>query len=94
MVAAKQSGDPQVSGALMRKTLVYLAVPLLYVLHQDWWNWDSRSLVLGLPVGLAYQVAFCVAASALMFCLVRFTWPAHLEVEAKDMQPERANTWH
>jgi len=76
------------------KTLVYLAVPLLYILHQDWWNWADRSLVLGLPVGLAYHVLYCVAAALLMFCLVRFAWPAHLEVEAKDMHPEKATPWH
>jgi hypothetical protein len=78
----------------MKRWLVYLAVPILYLLHQDVWNWDNRNLVLGLPVGLAYHVGFCVAASVLMFCLVRFAWPAHLEVEAKDMHPEKPNLWH
>jgi hypothetical protein len=74
------------------KTLVYLAVPVLYLLHQDWWNWDDRRLVLGMPIGLTYQVGYCVAAAILMFCLVRFAWPAHLEVEAKDQSGEEA--WH
>jgi hypothetical protein len=78
----------------MKKYLVYAAAIVLYVLHQDWWNWDNRSLVLGMPVGLAYQVAFCVAASVLMFCLVRYAWPAHLEIEAKDMHLERPDPWH
>jgi hypothetical protein len=78
----------------MKKYVVYLAAVALYILHQDWWNWDNRSLILGMPVGLAYQVAFCVAASVLMFCLVRFAWPAHLEIEAADMPPERRDPWH
>ena len=38
--------------------------------------------------------AAMLAASILMFCLVRFAWPAHLEVEVKDMKPEKANPWH
>jgi hypothetical protein len=76
------------------KHLVYLAAIGLYVLHQDWWNWDDRHLVFGLPVGLAYHVAFCVAAAVLMFCLVRYAWPAHLEIEAKDLPPEKADPWH
>jgi hypothetical protein len=74
----------------MRKFPVYLAVVVLYFLHQDWWNWDRHELVLGLPIGLAYHVAFCAAASCLMFCLVRFAWPSHLEVET---QQDRANPW-
>jgi hypothetical protein len=78
----------------MKKPIVYLAAIVLYILHHDWWNWDNRSLVLGLPVGLAYHVCFCVAASVLMFCLVRFAWPAHLEVDVKDMHPEKADPWH
>jgi hypothetical protein len=76
------------------RALVYVAVPVLYLLHQDWWNWDDRRLVFGLPIGLTYHVGFCVAASVLMFCLVRFAWPAHLEIDSKDMHPEKVNVWH
>lgn len=78
----------------MKKGLVYAAVVVLYVLHQDWWNWNDRSLVFNLPIGLLYQVGFCVLASFIMFCLVRFAWPAHLEIEAKDMHPEKTDPWH
>jgi hypothetical protein len=78
----------------MKKVLVFLAVPVLYLLHQDFWNWDNRSIALGMPIGLTYQVLYCVAASLLMFCLVRFAWPAHLEVEASDMKPVKENAWH
>jgi hypothetical protein len=78
----------------IKRVLVYSAVPILYLLHQDWWNWDDRRLVLGLPIGLTYHVGFCVAASILMFCLVRYAWPAHLEVEAKAAPPETASAWH
>jgi hypothetical protein len=78
----------------MKRYLVYLAAIVLYILHQDWWNWDNGTLIFGMPVGLAYHVAFCVAASILMFSLVRFAWPGHLEIEAEEMHPERRDPWH
>jgi hypothetical protein len=56
-------------------------VAVLYVLHQDFWFWNTaQPFVFGfLPIGLFYHVAFTVACSALMWLLVRHTWPAHLE---------------
>jgi hypothetical protein len=65
-------------------------VALLYVLHQDVWFWTSiRPLVFGfLPVGLAYHAAYCVAIAALMWLLVRYAWPSHLE----DAVERRART--
>ena len=49
----------------MKRALLVLAVAVLYVLHQDIWFWrTARPLVFGfLPVGLAYQAAFSVAAA-------------------------------
>jgi Protein of unknown function (DUF3311) len=79
----------------MKKTLVYLAVPVLYVLHQDWWWWtDKETRLLGMPIGLTYHVLFCVAASILMASLVWLAWPAHLEVEAEAMKPVKESAWH
>lgn len=79
----------------MKRTVAYILVPVLYVLHQDVWNWhDHETRVLGMPIGLTYQVAFCVAASLVMLALVRFAWPAHLEVEARETEPARADAWH
>jgi hypothetical protein len=79
----------------MRKFLVYLAVPVLYVLHQDFWfAADHEKRLLGMPIGLSYQVLFCLAASLLMYLLIRFAWPAHLEVEAKEMRVTKADAWH
>jgi hypothetical protein len=79
----------------MKKILVYVAVPILYLLHQDWWFWtDHETRVLGMPIGLAYQVGFCIAASILMLGLVRFAWPAHLEMEVRDIKPQKADPWH
>jgi hypothetical protein len=58
---------------------------VLYLLHQDIWFWNStRPLVFGfLPVGLAYHAAYCVAVAGLMWLLVRYAWPSHLEVAAE-----------
>ena len=70
-------------GSAVRRLL--LAAPILMILlHNDLWFWDDPRLVLGLPVGLTYHIAFCVAASALMFLLTRFAWPADLEPGEND----------
>ena len=55
--------------------LLYAAVVLLVVLHQDLWFWDDPRIVLGLPVGLTYHVGYCLVAAALLAMLVRFAWP-------------------
>ena len=79
----------------MKRLLLAAAVALLYVLHQDFWNWRTARLnipFLGihnvmpfgfLPVGLFYHACFAVAASLLMWLLVTFAWPAHLEQEVE-----------
>lgn len=69
----------------MKKYLLCLLVLAVYALHQDVWNWHKTDpLVLGfIPVGLAYHAAYSCVAAALMWLLVKFAWPAHLEkVEA------------
>ena len=67
----------------MRRTLLFLAVAALYVLHQDIWFWrTARPLVFGfVPIGLFYHACFAVASALLMWLLVTFAWPAHLERE-------------
>lgn len=72
----------------MRK-LLYLAVVVLYLLHNDLWFWHDARLVFGLPVGIAYHVGFCVAASVLLWLLVTYAWPAHLDqVKADNVQED------
>lgn len=67
----------------MNKTRLFLiaAVAVLYVLHQDFWFWRvARPFVFGfLPVGLFYHACFSVAAALLMWLLVKYAWPSHLE---------------
>jgi len=71
-----------------------LLTPLLvvvYVLHQDFWNWkEAYPLIFGfLPIGLAYQAGYSILAAAVMAILVRTAWPKHLEnVEAEVREPK------
>ena len=59
---------------------LYAALVVLYLLHNDLWLWDDPRLVLGLPVGLAYHVAFCIATAVVLTLLVLYAWPEDLEV--------------
>lgn len=72
----------------MRKILLVLAFVVLYVLHQDIWNWTrARPFVFGfMPVGLFYQGCYSIAAALFMWMLVKFAWPAHLEQEVEGGQ--------
>jgi Protein of unknown function (DUF3311) len=66
------------------KYALALLVAAVYVLHQDFWNWNDKSLVLGvLPVGLAYHAFYACLAATMMFILVKFAWPAKLEAEVE-----------
>ena len=72
----------------MKSTLLVIAVAALYILHQDIWFWRSSYLVFGfIPIGLFYQAMFSVAASLLMWLLVTYAWPAHLEREIEGTKP-------
>ena len=63
------------------KWLITLMVIVVYILHQDFWLWSDRSLVLGfLPVGLAYHAGYAVLAACMMAVLVKYAWPADLEL--------------
>jgi Protein of unknown function (DUF3311) len=69
----------------VKNILLVVAVAVLYVLHQDIWFWRSSYLVFGfIPIGLFYQGCFCVAAALLMWLLVTYAWPAHLEEEVEE----------
>lgn len=65
----------------MRTWTAAFPVALLYVLHQDVWFWrQARPLVFGvLPIGLFYHAAFTAACALVLWLLVTFAWPAHLE---------------
>ena len=68
----------------MRKAAVYAGVALFYALHQDFWLWrEAQPVVFGvLPAGLFYHAAYMAASSMLLWGLVKFLWPSHLETTA------------
>jgi hypothetical protein len=72
----------------MTRKLLIVVVVLLYVLHQDWWFWrTAHPLVFGfIPIGLFYQAGFSVAAALVMWMLVKYAWPSHLEREIEQDQ--------
>ena len=75
----------------MKKLLLFLFIVLVYVLHQDVWNWKDSDLILGiLPVGLAYHAGYSILAAIMMAVLVKFAWPEHLEQsEPHDSPPDQ-----
>ncbi len=76
----------------MKRTLLVVAVVVLYLLHQDFWFWrTARPFVFGfIPIGLFYHAGFSVAVALLMWMLVKFAWPSHLEeeIELTSRNPE------
>jgi hypothetical protein len=68
------------------RLLSYVALVLLFVLHQDLWLWNDPRIVLGLPAGLTYHVGYCLVTAGLLALLVRFAWPdqAQTHDEAED----------
>jgi len=74
----------------MKRTLLVIAVIALYFLHQDFWFWrTAHPLVFGfVPIGLFYQGCFSVAAALLMWLLVKFAWPHHLEEQLEQQKSE------
>jgi hypothetical protein len=78
----------------MKPFLLFVAVVALYALHQDFWFWrTAHPLVFGfLPIGLFYQGCYSVAAALLMWLLVKFAWPGHLEQEIEAGEEEGHNS--
>jgi hypothetical protein len=52
------------------RRLIYAALALLYLLHNDLWLWNDGRMWLGLPAGLLYHIGFCVAVSLALTLLV------------------------
>jgi hypothetical protein len=67
----------------MKRLLLVIAIIALYLLHQDFWFWRAAApVVFGfLPVGLFYHLCYTLVISALMWALVQYAWPSHLEDE-------------
>ena len=80
--------------SFMHPLVAALLVAVLYVLHQDIWFWrEARPLVFGfLPIGLFYHAAFTVASSGLLWFLVKYAWPSHLEEEVTTQPPSAGSS--
>ena len=62
------------------RTLVWVLVGALFLLHQDFWFWDDATLVFGfMPIGLFYHAMFSLAAAGVWVLAVKFAWPTHIE---------------
>ena len=77
----------------MKRILLVIAVVALYALHQDIWFWrTAQPMVFGfVPIGLFYQGCYSVAAALLMWVLVKYAWPVHLEDEIEHRQSEEVH---
>lgn len=53
---------------------------ILFILHQDFWNWNDTTLVFGfVPIGLAYHAGFSIVAAIFWFLVSKFAWPHGVE---------------
>jgi len=70
----------------LRGLLLSAITALLFLLHQDFWNWRAaRPLTFGfLPPGLSYHALYTLTAAAWMAVLVKLAWPSRLEQDAED----------
>ena len=75
----------------MKRILLVAAVAALYVLHQDLWNWRTPHPIVSVfvPIGLFYHACFATAAALLMWLLVTYAWPGHLEREAEAAETKK-----
>lgn len=63
------------------------AIVVLFLARHDVWWWDDPTLVAGVPVGLAYHLAICIAASIVFAALTRST-PDGATGEASGARPD------
>ncbi|MCA9424429.1 MAG: hypothetical protein KC994_05115 [Candidatus Omnitrophica bacterium] len=62
------------------KKLVAVAGIVLFLLHQDFWNWNNRDLWFGfLPAGLGYHAIYSVVAALFWYLVSKFAWPHKTE---------------
>lgn len=78
----------------MKRILLTLVVIALYISHQDIWNWRKvYPMAFGfVPIGLFYHACFVVASSLVLWMLVTYAWPAHLEAEVAEVEGQQQGT--
>lgn len=58
------------------KTICWVLVVLLIVLHHDFWLWDDGTLIGGLvPIGVVYHMGISVAAAIVWWLASIHAWP-------------------
>jgi hypothetical protein len=67
-----------VNRSVLRRGL-FVAIVLAFVFRHDIWFWDDPGRVLGLPVGLVYQLLFCLAVAAIFAMLIVVAPPGEPE---------------
>ena len=73
----------------MMKKVVYGLIIFLAVIHQDFWWWDNKTLVVGfMPLGLFYHALFSCMAAGVWALAIKWAWPSDIEewAEAGDEQ--------
>jgi hypothetical protein len=72
------------------RRFVWFLVLALFVLHQDFWLWDNKTLVLGfMPAGLFYHLVFSLAAGLVWALAIKFAWPTEIEAWADAGETEK-----
>lgn len=67
------------------RTIVWVLVVVLAIVHFDFWFWDDRTLLFGfLPIGLGYHAAFSLACGLVWLMAVKFAWPKEVEAWAEE----------
>lgn len=67
------------------KTVIWLVLVALVLLHHDFWFWDDASLIGGwMPIGLLYHIALSFVASVFWFVVVKLAWPVAQPVESSE----------
>lgn len=75
---------------MKQQTRVFIIIFIvLAILHQDFWNWDSKTLVFGfMPIGLAYHAAYSLVAAIFWAVVIQKAWPTALEEWAEGGEEE------
>ena len=76
------------------KYVFCILIVILFVLHQDYWQWKRTEIVLGfIPYTLLYHVVISLATAALWFLVVQFCWPRDLDqIETADRKVKEAKS--
>ncbi|MEM9399456.1 MAG: DUF3311 domain-containing protein [Verrucomicrobiota bacterium] len=71
----------------MKKAFVYILILMMFLLHQDFWLWDDKTLIFGfIPVGLFYHTLFSIFSSGLWFLAIYWAWPLREEEDTEDSE--------